>query len=59
MGQTVGNYENFGLQQIAAGFGIILLVFAVFMALFLISRYRNRKYLMAKIRRGGDSLRKF
>ncbi|MDO4299471.1 MAG: hypothetical protein Q4C59_13525 [Lachnospiraceae bacterium] len=51
MGHAVGDYSSFGIEQLAVGILLILGAFLVFLSVLLISRYRSRKYLMAKIRR--------
>lgn len=51
MGEVLGNYSGYGLGQLTVAAAVVLLAFLVFAVLFLIERYRNRKYLMRKIRR--------
>ena len=51
MSQIVGNYGGDGWHQRVFAGGVVFLTFLVFVVILLISRYRSRKYLMAKIRR--------
>lgn len=49
--EAMGNYTTYGTQQLLTMIGVVFLIFAAFVLWILYERYKNKKFLMNRIRR--------